>query len=206
MTRDSAYIGGVSGPDPARAPPKQGDCQAGLACPGAAGWGLLASKVRPCGAPLPPRAACACSRLGHTPESVRSGGGHQCFVARRFPTTSVARGADVPVCLGRPGERLAGRGWLGQGFHQRPDLGIGVASVPAQGAEVGQPALLCPAAHRLWRHMEELGDLRCTEVPRLSWRWHQCAPFWPVSPMWGTTLRSSGANAIQRSTQWAAAV
>jgi hypothetical protein len=116
------------------------------------------------------------------------------------PTTSVARGADVPVCLGRSGGRLAG-GRLGQRFHQRSDLGIGVASVAAQGTEVGQPALLCPAAHRLWRHMEELGDLRCTEVPRLSWRWHQCAPFWPVSPMWGTTLRSSGANAIQRSTQ-----
>jgi hypothetical protein len=73
------------------------------------------------------------------------------------PTTSVARGAAVPVCLGRPGGRLAGGwGWLGQRLHQRLDLGVGVASVATQGTEVGQPALLCPAAHRLWRHMEEL--------------------------------------------------
>jgi hypothetical protein len=63
-------------------------------------------------------------------------------------------------------------GWLGQRFHQRPDLGIGVASVPAQGTEVGQAALLRPATHRLWRHMKELGDLRCTEVPRLGWLRH----------------------------------
>jgi hypothetical protein len=72
-----------------------------------------------------------------------------------------ARGADVPVCLGRPGGPLAG-GRLGKGLHQCPDLGIGVASVATQGAEVGQPALLCPATHRLGRHMKELGDLRCT--------------------------------------------
>ena len=74
----------------------------------------------------------------------------------------IARGAGVPVCLGRSGARLAGCGWLGQGFQQRPDLGVGVASVAAQGPEIRQPALLCPASDRLWRHLEELGDLGCT--------------------------------------------
>jgi hypothetical protein len=91
---------------------------------------------------------------------------------RRWPTPS-SPGCRCSVCLGRSGGRLAGWVWLGQGFHQRPDLGIGVASVPAQGAEVGQPALLGPATHRLWGHMKELGDLRCSEVPRLGWRWHR---------------------------------
>jgi hypothetical protein len=79
-----------------------------------------------------------------------------------------ARGADRPVCLGRPGGRLAGRRWVGQGFQQRPDLGIGVASMTPQGTEIGQATLLGPATHRLGRHLKELGDLRGTEVPRLG--------------------------------------
>src|SRR4030095_2091868 len=59
----------------------------------------------------------------------------------------------------RRGARLAGREWLGQGFQQGPDLPVGVASVATQGAEVGQHALLRPAAARLWGHLEKLGDL-----------------------------------------------
>jgi hypothetical protein len=50
----------------------------------------------------------------------------------------------------RRGARLAGRGGLGQGFQQGPDLLVGVASVAAQGTEVGQHALLRPAADGLW--------------------------------------------------------
>jgi hypothetical protein len=64
----------------------------------------------------------------------------------------------------RRGARLAGREWLGQSFQQGPDLLVGVASVAAQGAEVGQHALLGPAADRLWGHLEELGDLGCAQV------------------------------------------
>ena len=140
---------------------------------GAAGGGLLASQGPPCGAPLPPRATCACSRLDQHAGSMRLGWRSPAVGRSKVrPMTSVARGADAPVCLGRPGGPLAGRRWLGQGLHQRPDLGIGVASMPAQGTEVWQPAVLCPATHRLGGHMKELGDLRCTEVPRLGWRWH----------------------------------
>jgi hypothetical protein len=89
----------------------------------------------------------------------------------RWPTPS-SPGCRRSVCLERSGGRSAGCGWLGQGFHQRPDLGVGVASVPAQGTKVGQPAFLGPATHGLWGHMKELGDLRCSEVPRLAWLWH----------------------------------
>jgi hypothetical protein len=32
----------------------------------------------------------------------------------------------------RRGARLVGRGWLGQGLQQGPDLGVGVASVAAK--------------------------------------------------------------------------
>ena len=64
VTRDSAYIGGCPWPRPRQGPPKQGDCQAGLACPGAAGWGLLASQDPRCGAPLPLRAGRAWSTFG----------------------------------------------------------------------------------------------------------------------------------------------
>jgi hypothetical protein len=46
--------------------------------------------------------------------------------------------------------QLASRRELGQGFEQGPDLPVGVASVAAQGAEEWQPALLRPAADRLW--------------------------------------------------------
>jgi hypothetical protein len=137
---------------------------------------------------------------GTRDRSMRSGAGHQRYVARRLACDVSRQGADVPVCLGRPGGWLAG-GWLGQGFHQRPDLGIGVASVTTQGTKIGQSALLRPAAHRLWRHMKELGDLRCTEVPRLGWLWHRTLHSRRVSPIWGTTLSPSGATAIQRSTQ-----
>ena len=113
----------------------------------------------------------------------------------------IARGADRPVCLGRPSGRLASHRWVGQGFQQRPDLGIGVASMTTQGTEIGQATLLGPATHRLGRHMKELGDLRCTEVCRLGWLWHRTLHSWRVSPMWWTTLSPSGATAIQRSTQ-----
>jgi hypothetical protein len=122
------------------------------------------------------------------------------YVARTLADDVVVRGAVVSVCLGRPGRRLAGHRWLGQGFQQRPDLGIGVASMAAQGPEVGQPPLLGPATHRLWGHMKELGDLRCPEVPRLGWLWHRMLHSRRVSLRWGTTLRPWGANAIQRST------
>jgi hypothetical protein len=111
------------------------------------------------------------------------------YVARTLADDVVVRGAVVSVCLGRPGRRLAGHRWLGQGFQQRPDLGIGVASMAAQGPEVGQPPLLGPATHRLWGHLEELGDLRCPEVPRLGWLWHRMLHSRRVSLRWGTTLR-----------------
>jgi hypothetical protein len=129
----------------------------------------LASQGPRRGAPLPPRAS---TSLG------------------RWPTTSssvVVRGAVVSVCLGRPGGRLAGHRWLGQGFQQRPDLGIGVASVTTQGPEVGQPPLLGPATDRLRGHLEELGDLRCPEVPRLGWLWHRMLHSRRGSLRWGTT-------------------
>ena len=116
------------------------------------------------------------------------------------PFDVIASGAGVPVCLGRSGGRLAGHGWLGQSLHQGPDLGVGVASVTAQGTEIRQPALLGPATHRLWGHVEELGDLCCTEVPRLGWLGHRPLHSCRVSPRWGTTLRSSETNAIERST------
>ena len=90
---------------------------------------------------------------GHLLGLVWSTFGPHAIGTERFTTVSMPRGS---------GGQLAGHGWLGQSFHQRPDLGIGVASVAAQGTEVGQPALLCPATHRLWRHVEELGNLRCT--------------------------------------------
>ena len=109
------------------------------------------------------------------------------YVARTLADDVVARGAVVSVCLGRPGGRLAGHRWLGQGFQQRPDLGIGVASMAAQGPEVGQPPLLGPATDRLWGHVKELGDLRCPEVPRLGWLWHRMLHSRRVSLRWGTT-------------------
>jgi hypothetical protein len=201
VTRDSPSIqGDVPGPDPARAPPSKA----------VAGWGSLVGGSRR-GFPLPAKVRHAerrCPherrvpgpRLGHTQE--KHALGWRSPTVRRSkvgPATSVASGADIPVCLGRPGGWPAG-GWLGQGFHQRPDLGIGVASVTAQGTEVGQSALLGPATHRLGRHMKELGDLRCTEVPRLGWLWHRTLHSWRVSPIWRTTLSPSGATAIQRST------
>jgi hypothetical protein len=74
----------------------------------------------------------------------------------------IARSKDVPLCLRRSGGRLTGHQWLGQGFQQRPDLGVRVASVAAQGTEIRQPAVLRPATDRLWRHLEDLGDLGCT--------------------------------------------
>jgi hypothetical protein len=110
-------------------------------------------------------------------------------------------GPGLGAKLGRSGGRLAGHRWLGQGFEQRPDLGIGVASVAAQGTEIRQPALLRPATHRLWRHLEELGDLGCTEVPRLGWRWHRTLHSEANVPHVKDNPTPSGANAIQRSTQ-----
>jgi hypothetical protein len=85
----------------------------------------------------------------------------------------------------RRGARLAGRGWLGQGFPQGPDLPVGVASVAAQGADVGQPALLGPAADRLWGHLEELGDLRGAQVPGLGCLGQRALPFLVSSPIRG---------------------
>ena len=64
VTRDSAYIGDVPGPDPAGAPPKQGNRPGGARLSGAAGGGLLASQGPRCGAPLPPRAGRAWSMFG----------------------------------------------------------------------------------------------------------------------------------------------
>jgi len=156
----------------------------GLACRGQPAGVSLASQGPPRGPPLPPRATCAGSTAGHTPTEARVGGGHHRYIARELAATTSSPGTQsVSVCLGRPGGRLARCGWLGQGFQQRPDLGVGVASVPAQGTEVGQPALLRPATHRLWGHVKELGDLRGTEVPRLGWLWHHalhsgdCPPY-----------------------------
>ena len=100
------------------------------------------------------------------------------FTPKYRPRVAVITGLPCPTGpLGsgmprRSGGRLAACVWLGQGFHQRPDLGVGGASGPAQGTEVGQPALLRPATHRLWGHMKEPGDLRCTQVPRLGWLRH----------------------------------
>jgi hypothetical protein len=92
----------------------------------------------------------------------------------------------------RRGARLAGRGWLGQGFPQGPDLPVGVASVAAQGADVGQPALLGPAADRLWGHLEELGDLGGAQVLGFGWLGQRALPFLLSSPGLGTTLCLSG--------------
>jgi hypothetical protein len=92
----------------------------------------------------------------------------------------------------RRGARLAGRGWLGQGFQQGPDLSVGVASVAAQGADVGQPALLGPAADRLWGHLEELGDLGGTQVPGLGWLGQRALPFLGSSPIGGRLYAGRG--------------
>jgi hypothetical protein len=84
----------------------------------------------------------------------------------------------------RRGARLAGRGWLGQGFQQGPDLPVRVASVAAQGAEEGQPALLRPAADRLWGHMKKV-----RRPARCAGTWAglagaTCAPVLAVVPRW----------------------
>src|SRR5215211_3389791 len=112
----------------------------------------------------------------------------RCATSRgcRRPYDVITRGCRRPVCLGRRGGRWVGRGWLGQGCQQHPDLGVGVASVAAaQGAEVGQHALLRPAADRLWGHLEELGDLRCAQVPRLGCLGQRALPFLLSSPVSG---------------------
>jgi hypothetical protein len=101
----------------------------------------------------------------------------------------------------RRGARLAGRGWLGQGFPQGPDLPVGVASVAAQGADVGQHALLGPAADRLWGHLKELGDLRGAQVLGFGCLGQRALPFLVSSPGLGTTLCLSGSDAIEGSTQ-----
>jgi hypothetical protein len=88
----------------------------------------------------------------------------------------------------------------GTEFPAAPGSRRWVASVTTQGTEIGQPALLRPATHRLRGHVEELGDLRCPEVSRLGWRWHRALRSCRVSPIWGTTLRPSEANTIQGST------
>jgi hypothetical protein len=87
---------------------------------------------------------------------------------------------------------LAGRGWLGQGFQQGPDFPVGVASVAAQGAEVGQHALLGPAADRLWGHLEELGDLGGAQVPGLGCLGQRALPFLLSSPVWGRPYACRG--------------
>jgi hypothetical protein len=201
LARDSRLHRGMSlAQTPARAPPNKAIAQAGLACRGSRREFPLPAKVRHAERRCPHERRVPGPRLGHTQE--KHALGWRSPTVRRSkvgPATSVASGADIPVCLGRPGGWPAG-GWLGQGFHQRPDLGIGVASVTAQGTEVGQSALLGPATHRLGRHMKELGDLRCTEVPRLGWLWQRTLHSWRVSPIWRTTLSPSGATAIQRST------
>jgi len=92
---------------------------------------------------------------------------------------------NIDVGAVRRGARLAGRGWLGQGFQQGPDLPVGVASVAAQGAEEGQPALLRPAADRLWGHMKKFGDLRGAQVPGLGWLGQRALPFLLSSPVAG---------------------
>ena len=111
-----------------------------------------------------------------SPTRPRSSGG------RSRTATEATDNSDAGAV--RRDARLAGQGWLGQGFQQGPDLGVGVASVAAQGAEVGQHALLGPAADRLWGHLEELGDLGCAQVPGLGWL-EQCAlPFLLSPPGW----------------------
>jgi transposase len=47
---------------------------------------------------------------------------------------------------------------------QFADLGFRVATVPTEGLQEGQLALLGPAGHRLGRHMEEVGDLGGPQV------------------------------------------
>jgi hypothetical protein len=201
LARDSRLHRGMSlAQTPARAPLTRRSPRRGSLVGGSRRGSSLPAKVRHAERRCPHERRVPGPRLGHTQE--KHALGWRSPTVRRSkvgPATSVASGADVPVCLGRPGGWPAG-GWLGQGFHQRPDLGIGVASVTTQGTEVGQSALLRPATHRLWRHMKELGDLRCTEVPRLGWLWHRTLHSWRESPIWGTTLSPSGATAIQRST------
>src|SRR6266545_3126064 len=49
--------------------------------------------------------------------------------------------------------------------------------------------------------MEELGDLRGAQVPALGCLRQRDLPFLRLSPVWGTTLRLSGSDGIERSTQ-----
>src|SRR5215208_5286355 len=69
------------------------------------------------------------------------------------------------------------------GFPAGPGLPVGVASVAAQGADVGQHALLGPAADRLWGHLEELGNLGGAQVPGLGWLGQRALPFVVSSPV-----------------------
>jgi len=68
---------------PPRLPLTRRPPQAGLACRGSR-WGLLASQGPPRGVPLPPRATGTWSTFGQRNRSMRSGGGHQRYVARRL--------------------------------------------------------------------------------------------------------------------------
>jgi hypothetical protein len=66
---------------------------------------------------------------------------------------------------------------------------------------VGQHALLRPAADRLWGHLEELCDLRGAQVPGLGCLGQRALPFLLSFPGLGTTLRPSGSDAIEHSSQ-----
>jgi hypothetical protein len=58
----------------------------------------------------------------------------------------------------------SGRWLLPELLHELPDLSLGVATVPTQGAHERQLAFLGPAGHRLGRHRQQLGDLRGQKV------------------------------------------
>jgi hypothetical protein len=79
------------------------------------------------------------------------------------------------------------------GLPAGPGSGRRVAAVAAQGAEVGQHALLGPAADRLGGHLEELGDLGGAQVAGLGWLGHRALPFLG-RPRWGS-------GAVEGSTQ-----
>jgi hypothetical protein len=49
--------------------------------------------------------------------------------------------------------------------------------------------------------MKELGDLRGAQVPGLGWLGQRALPFVLSSPVGGTTLRLSGSDGIEGSTQ-----
>jgi len=99
------------------------------------------------------------------------------------------RGHGQQGWRGRQARRAVSRPRMARtGFPEGLGLPVGVASVATQGADVGQHALLRPAADRLWRHLEELGDLRGAQVPGLGWLGQRALLFLLSPPGLGTTL------------------